>query len=351
MCVRHLAARDGTEANFVVVEGVEGLIGTWGPIGEREVLLVLGALRPALIGQRIDAAIDAVCAERQSRHGGGYWAIACAAVELALMDLKAKLANCPLYALFGTARRQSVPCYVSLLGFDISSADAPSSITAVASQYWGAKWALRRAPGALDDHELTAILRAIAGRGFRRVMIDALCSWDRPSAARFLAASERFGLTWLEEPLSPRDLAGYRSLSSASTPLAAGEHAYSVIELEALADTGVSVLQPDASWCGVSEFAHACTSAALWQRPILPHGAGLLPALHIAALHDARTIPAVEYHVTMEPRRQRFWRNTNAPNGGLLAVPQAPGIGLELSTTDAVSMRDLHCVSQMDNPS
>src|SRR5262249_59566259 len=71
------------------------------------------------------------------------------------------------------------------------------------------------------------------------LMVDAGLCWDTATAIRRAKQFEAFGLTWLEEPLHPDNLDGYRRLSArAPMRIAAGEEIYDVKEFQTMMDVG-----------------------------------------------------------------------------------------------------------------
>jgi L-rhamnonate dehydratase len=163
-------------------------------------------------------------------------------------------------------------------------------------------------------------------------MVDALCGWTTEYDEQFMVECRSLDLAWLEEPVPANDLAAYRRLAAHHlTPLAAGEHAYSRRDIANLIDCGVLVLQPDAGWCGgLLALGGAIRAAADAQCRVFPHGGGLLPALHVSALHADTVVPAIEFHLTVEPKRQAFWLNKVQPMDGCLPMPTAPGLGIQI---------------------
>jgi L-alanine-DL-glutamate epimerase-like enolase superfamily enzyme len=131
-------------------------------------------------------------------------------------------------------------------------------------------------------------------------------------------------LAWIEEPVAPRylhKLAGRHF----SAPLAAGEHCYGPHEFELFTHAGVQVWQPDSMFCGgLANLAELMELAAAAQMQCCPHGGGLLPALHVAAL--GLEVSMLEWHVALEPVRQAHFVNPMqiAPSRSV-SIPAEPG--------------------------
>jgi L-alanine-DL-glutamate epimerase-like enolase superfamily enzyme len=61
--------------------------------------------------------------------------------------------------------------------------------------------------------------------------------------------------------------------------------------------------------------------------------------VHLAAARSPQTIPMVEYLVKIQERAQWFHRTPLHPVDGAIALPTAPGLGIELDP-DKVSVRE-----------
>jgi L-alanine-DL-glutamate epimerase-like enolase superfamily enzyme len=330
---------EGEAADFVSVFADDGTEGLFGPVDRTTALFVLQALAPALAGANVAAPVELRARMRRAhRHSAsGLAVVAASAVECALWDLRGRLAGAPVFELLGGPTRTSVALYASLLAHDATAATTPpAAARALAEGFAGVKLALRHGPregvaGAGANVDAARRLRAALG-GDAALMFDALGGWTPRYAAAWCEAVEDLGLAWLEEPLSPTDLCGLAALSSATpVPIAAGEHAYTLDEARALLSiAAVDVLQSDIAWCGLSEGLRIASACAERNVPLCPHGAGLAVAVQLAAAVEASVVPQLEYHVTLEPRRQRWFAEPLTPLAGRLALPREPGLALRL---------------------
>ena len=151
----------------------------------------------------------------------------------------------------------------------------------------------------------------------------------------------RFGLGWLEEPLRADDYRGYRKLAGA-TPLriAAGEHESERQSFVQLMDEGqVDVVQVDLTRCG--GFTEAMKIAALaYDRGLPVANHGFSTYLNVtAALHWLNAIPngLICEFVAEESTnlREQITRQKLRAVDGYLAIPDGPGLGIDLDE-DAV---------------
>jgi L-fuconate dehydratase len=113
----------------------------------------------------------------------------------------------------------------------------------------------------------------------RRLMIDANQVWEVDEAIEWVGALSQFDLWWVEEPLSPDDIAGHASVARAVRPIrvATGEHAHSrVMFKQLLASDAIAVAQPDVCRLGgLNEVLAVLLLAAKFGKPICPHAGGV----------------------------------------------------------------------------
>jgi L-rhamnonate dehydratase len=148
---------------------------------------------------------------------------AMAAIDMALWDLKGKHFGEPIHRLLGGKQHGKILAYASILfGRD-------GNETKAIAQRWRDQgyraikfgWEPMGQSEALD---LELVRGARDGIGDGTLLVDAGCVWDARTALRRAEAFRQFNIEWLEEPLQPGDVAGYRWLRDRSpVPIAAGE--------------------------------------------------------------------------------------------------------------------------------
>jgi L-alanine-DL-glutamate epimerase-like enolase superfamily enzyme len=137
----------------------------------------------------------------------------------------------------------------------------------------------------------------------------------------------------LEEPVPPDRIGDLAAIRRASTvPIATGEHEYTRWGfLQLLQADAVDVIQSDPDWCGgISELVKICTLASAYGRQVVPHGHSLHAAVNVIAAQSPATCPLAEYLVVHQPTKQNFQRKIMQPVGGVIVLPTAPGLGLDL---------------------
>ena len=327
-------------ASYVEIHTDAGVSGLYGAIDDYQAFLMHRYLRSFLIGRdplATELLFDQMA--RMHRHGrSGMFMAAISAVDCALWDLKGKAWNQPAYRLLGGPTRPSVPAYASMLGFSVEPEAAAAVARDFKAQGFSAqKWFFRHGPadgeaGKIRNLALVEALRGALGPHYP-LMFDAFMGWDVTYAIEMVRALEPFNLTWLEEPIPPERVGGFRQIKAgARVPIATGEHTYTRWQVrELLAAGAIDFVQTDPDWTGgISELVKICALASSFGTPVVAHGHSLLPALHVAGSQSPETVPMVEYLIQWQPQKQWFNRPVYEPENGLVALPQLPGLGLVL---------------------
>lgn len=265
----------------------------------------------------------------------GIASMAISAVDTSLWDLKAKLLDLPLAALFGRVR-ESMPIYGSG-GFTSYTQEQLSEQLGgwVEQGIPRVKMKVGREPKS-DPARVAAAREAIGEEA--ELFVDANGAYGRKEALELSYVFSEFDVSWLEEPVSSDDLAGLRLLRDDGPPgmdIAAGEYGYDLSYFERMLAAGaVDVLQADATRCGgYTGFFQAATLCEAHHLPLSSHCA---PALHLPAACAARPFRHAEYfhdHVRIE---HLLFEGVAQPNEGTLAPDLSrPGNGLEFKRKDA----------------
>jgi len=247
-------------------------------------------------------------------------------LDIALWDIRGKLAGKPVCALLGGAKRPRVEAYASLL------------------QYGGVVEHVRRNTGrALERgyrhiklHERTAdavaAARDVAGPNIP-IMVDTNCGWTADQATAAVAAMAPSKPFWVEEPIwPPEDFAALAALRKATgVPLAMGENGSGVTDFRKMVAAGATdFVQPSiVKIGGLTNLWQIATEAEAAGVTCVPHafffGPGYLATLHAIAAKPreaplerlfgdvgftayAKTIPVID---------------------GAIAVPDRPGLGAD----------------------
>jgi L-alanine-DL-glutamate epimerase-like enolase superfamily enzyme len=255
---------------------------------------------------------------------------AISAVDVALWDLKARLLGVPLFALLG-AVRDRVAIYGSGGFCSYGDDELADQLGGWAAQGIArVKMKVGRDPAA-DEHRVAVAREAIGP--VAELMVDANGAWTVPQA---LAAAhgwrERFGITWIEEPVSSDDLRGLRAIrdrAPAGVSVAAGEYGYTPDSFARMLDAGaVDVLQADVTRCGgVTGMLNVGAQCTARQVPLSAHTA---PAIHAHVGCAIAPLEHVEYFHDHARIEQLLFDGAPVPQDGALAPdPGRPGLGIE----------------------
>jgi L-rhamnonate dehydratase len=254
----------------------------------------------------------------------GIAVMALSGVDLALWDLRGKVAGLPVAELLGGRVGTPIPAYVTVWG-DISPE--------LATQYRAFKLHVEHqdASGPADGVlRLVERARAVVGAG-PALMVDAWMKWTVATTLTVAEKAAPCGLAWIEEPLPADDFAGYAELAArCPVPIAGGEHEYTAAGFAELIDRRLhQVLQPDVCWCGgLTELVKIYRLARQAGLRVCPHRGAEVWALHALAALDPE--PLAE-----SGRPWMTWVGGQPPvRDGCLRLTDAPGFGVRIEETN-----------------
>lgn len=288
----------------------------------------LGALTIGLDPREPERVADTLAAAAGSAGPGGIFTLAASAIDIALWDIKGKAAGVPVATLLGGLRKQ-VPTYASGALMRMFPLEVVERSAAILAERGFTQMKMQLAlPGPTSpdiEVERTRVIRAAAGRD-----VDLMCDinqrWDVRQAISIGRRIEEFGLYWLEDVTACDDFRGLAEISRAlATPVAGGEYLYGLAPFRHMLEAGsvdipmIDVLRAG----GITQWMKIAAMAQAFNLPVVSH---LLPEIHV---HMIAAIPnglTVEYM----PWSCRLFNEVPKPERGMLAVPDAPGLGLTL---------------------
>jgi L-alanine-DL-glutamate epimerase-like enolase superfamily enzyme len=259
---------------------------------------------------------------------------AMSAIDIAVWDLMGKAIGRPVHALLGGALRERVPAYVT--GFYYRDGERPDDLVREAAMYTdkGYRTLKVKVAGLTPeaDAERVRLIRETVGPGVA-LMLDANGGWDLQTAKRAAQLFEPLDIFWLEDPMPWYDERGSLARLKAATaiPIAAGETEYTPFGLRTMLAEGlVDYLIIDSTWAGgLTTWKKAAVVAELYQVPLAAHHD---PQIHVHAVAASPTGFILESFA--DPTRDPLWfelfRSRPEIVDGFMAVPDAPGLGLEL---------------------
>lgn len=334
-----------TEVPVVLLETDGGAVGV-GLGAHADVARVF----PALEGQdprAVTALYDRMLAHTfKTGHGGATFGTI-GALDMALWDLKGKLADEPLWRTLGAADR-FVPGYAS--GLDIALSD--EELIALYGCWAERGFTAAKIKGGLDSERDISRLRLVAdvlraNNPSPAMMLDVNESWGRHEATRLLAKiEEQAELTWIEEPVRRWDVVGHRAVSrSARAAVATGENLTGLEQFRLLLmRDAVQVVQPASVW-GITHFLRVAALAHGHDLPVSPVGYNANPLAHAAA--------AVPNHLAIEVQDLNLPAGLTADHtvtDGGIVLGDSPGLGITVDEEAIMTLAETGDWSHPDGP-
>ncbi len=259
---------------------------------------------------------------------------AMAAIDMALWDLKGKHFGEPIHRLLGGKQHDKILAYASILfGRD-------GNETRAIAQRWrdhGYRaikfgWEPMGQNEALD---IDLVRGAREGIGDGTLLIDAGCVWDARTALRRAEAFKQFNIEWLEEPLRPEDVEGYRWLRDRSpVSIAAGEEECGREAFRPLIDArALDVYQIDLARNGFTDGSYIRDRVQEIGARLCNH-CYTSPVTVAASWHwlsTCRDAFVFEDCVEDSPLRHQLTNERVQAEDGWISVPDRPGLGVTLN--------------------
>jgi L-alanine-DL-glutamate epimerase-like enolase superfamily enzyme len=337
--------RTSFDATIVRVHTDEGLVG----IGSGDTMAGFEQYAHLFVGaDPLQLAAHGRTLETIAFHAGRHWPL-----EAALWDLAGKALDAPVATLLGGVTDR-LPAYASLGELRSPQQRATDVRALMAAGFRAVK--VRVAHDRADEGvAVVAAMRAAAGPDLR-IMVDLNRWWRMPGdigaglsvqgTRELIERLREHDVHWIEEPLAGDDLRGMRMLrEQTGARIAGGEMAEGFDHLRrALDEDALDVVQPDVVLAlGIGAARTLAELALRRNRWFTPHtwtnGIGLLANLHVCC--GVGGGPYLEFPYDppgWTPERRDFMLATplQIDGDGMLAVPDAPGLGVELDE-DAIA--------------
>jgi len=255
---------------------------------------------------------------------GGIASFAIAAVDVALWDLKARLAGEPLWRVLG-GHEPCVRVYAGGIDLCFSLDELREQTRSNLERGFRAIKMKVGRDSLAEDLERVAAMRELVGPGIP-LMVDANMGWTVEKAIRAARAFAPYDVYWLEEPTIPDDAEGHRRIEmEGGLPVASGENLHTIYEFQKMiVQGGIAFPEPDLTNVGgITPWMKVAHLAEAHNRPVTSHGAHDLHVHLLAAVPNASFLEAHGFGL------ESFIREPLRIADGFAMAPERPGHGME----------------------
>jgi L-alanine-DL-glutamate epimerase-like enolase superfamily enzyme len=271
---------------------------------------------------------------KAGNEGEGNFALG--AIDIALWDLKAKIADEPVWRLLG-ARHGRVKAYASGLDYCLSDDELFAFYRRMAEQGMEAG-KLKVGLDLQADLRRLGIMREALSVASPEptLMVDINEYWSPKQAVRYIRQmEEKFDLYWVEEPARRWDYDGLRLVSQqVSAAVATGENVNSVADIYPMvANQAVDILNVSALQSGVTGCRQIAHLAQAYELPVAMMNCQANFMAHVAAGLPNHTMMEV-----VDPGREHCLRFDSRIEDGHIVMGDPPGFGI---TVDEARLAEL----------
>lgn len=299
---------------------------------------------------------------------GTYWRdgpvlmTALSGVDMALWDIKGKIANLPVYSLLGGKTRNKVRTYLHCSGesFEETLKNCKKAmengctalrVTTGTPGYLGAEASAEDMKKLMKSEKITKLwepapymqmlpkllkyLRQELGEEID-LIIDVHSRLNPIQACKLVKDIENYKLFFIEDPIRPEFKDGLRLLRSHTTvPIAVGEHYFTKWNcLSLISEHLIDFLRIDVSHAGgITESKKMAAIAEAYSIDMAFHGPlDMSPIGHAANVHLDMSIPnfGIQEWVFHDPKVHEVFRGGPEYHSGYLTVPDEPGLGVDI---------------------
>jgi L-alanine-DL-glutamate epimerase-like enolase superfamily enzyme len=250
------------------------------------------------------------------------------AIDIALWDIKAKLADEPLWRTLG-AREGRVKAYASGLDYCLSDDELFAFYRRMAEQGIDAGKLKVGLDIEADLRRLGIMRDALSVASDRPLlMIDSNEYWSPKQAVRYIRRLEQeYEIAWAEEPARRWDYLGLRLVAQqVAAAVATGENLNSVADFYALiANQAVDVVNVAANHSGITGCRQIAHLAHAWGLPV--------SMMNCQANFMAHAAAALPNHIGLEVvdcGREQCLRYDSTIEDGCIILGDSPGLGIEI---------------------
>ena len=326
---------NATEIVFCELLTDDGVTGIGWAHGSRVVIDTMLSLRQQVLGEdpfNVERIWDRMYLPKVYGRKG-FETRAISAVDIALWDIKGKVAGRSLRQMLG-GFAESVPAYIAGGYYEAGKGHDGLRAEMQANLASGAKAIKMKIGGApiARDVERLDVVRDVIGPDVK-LLVDANNAYNRLDALKMGRELDKRDIFWFEEPLHPDDLEGCAELCrKLDTPIAVGENEYTRWGFKQLIDSHVAqILNADAQVLGgITEWKKVADLAMSAHILIAPHGDQEIHSHLVSAVPNGLIVEYYDNNTNALLRDMFTHDPISLDADGRVSVPDRPGLGVEI---------------------
>nr|WP_255437726.1 mandelate racemase/muconate lactonizing enzyme family protein [Thalassobacillus sp. CUG 92003] len=257
--------------------------------------------------------------QRTHRLGRGVSLPAISAIDIAMWDIKGKVAGLPLYQLLGQQQEKVLVYGSGRANHQMTTEELIEGALVYKEEGYSS---IKLRAGALGLEEDVRRIKAVKQEiGEMRIMVDCNERLNYEEALWLGQQLQDLDVFWMEEPLISENVTGHKKLAEKlNMPIAVGEHLHGRFEfVNYIENNSASIFQPDCPLVGgISEWKRIATIAEGFGLSISPH---FLPELHIHLAASTTNCISIEHF----PLIDDVLEETLTIKNGYGVLPEAAG--------------------------
>ena len=253
---------------------------------------------------------------------------AISAIDLALWDLKAKIADQPLWKLLGSSTN-SVKAYASGIDLNLTDDEIFKFYSRMADMGIDAGKLKVGLDLDSDERRLGIVKDALSKASDRPLLcIDSNEYWSPKQAIRFISKlEEKFDITWAEEPARRWDYNGLKKVSdNIKAAVATGENINDLAEFMPLIDNGaVDIVEIGMGTTGLTGAMKVANMAYAYELPV-----AMMNCPGNTMAHLATNLPNHMMMEVVDNGRELFFNTDHHIADGKIILGDKPGFGIDV---------------------
>ena len=253
---------------------------------------------------------------------------AISAIDLALWDLKAKIADQPLWKLLGSSTN-SVKAYASGIDLNLTDDEIYKFYSRMADMVIDAGKLKVGLDLDSDERRLGIVKDALSKASDRPLLcIDSNEYWSPKQAIRFISKlEEKFDITWAEEPARRWDYNGLKKVSdNIKAAVATGENINDLAEFMPLIDNGaVDIVEVGMGTTGLTGAMKVANMAYAYELPV-----AMMNCPGNTMAHLATNLPNHMMMEVVDNGRELFFNTDHHIADGKIILGDKPGFGIDV---------------------